>query len=228
MPLPPGGLTLPNVYLVIGHFVAQDGVNTWRLETTIFQGSGTPAPTDAIITSIKNYYLDNLITTCKLDRLELRRRTWGNVPFSTQAAIWESTVGSFGNKVTSYGAEGSAGVGKEVVAFIRITNTGPKPGKQFIRGLLDNGDVYAEAGGQWIFLVGGGGPNVTNTKYQTILASTGMTGYFGGTADPRICVSHFSLKEYDADPTKLPFETSVNSMALVGVTTNKATRRNKK
>lgn len=228
MPLPVGGITLPNVYTLIAHFLGQDSVNTWRSEFHIYQSTGQPLPTDAIIGAAKTYWLGNLQTTCKLDHLELRRATWGDIPYASQAALWVDSVGLFGLKVGAYGAEGTAGVGKEVVAYIRITNSGPKPGKQFIRGLLDNGDVYAQTGGQWVLITTGTPSNVNDTKYQTLLGSSGLTGYFGGSADPRVCTTHFSIKEYNINPANLPFESSISAMHLVGPTVNKAKRSNKK
>ena len=228
MPLPVGGITLTNVFTLIGHFLGQDTTDTWRSEFHIYKSSGPPEPSDAIVEACVLYWEGNLITTATLDHLELRNATWGDIPYSLQAAIWTSPVGHAGTKTSAYGAEGTAGVGKEVVAYVRVTNSGPKPGKQFIRGFLDNGDIYASVGGQWIFLQSPAVPNVTDTKLQTLIAASGLNAFYGGTPDPRICTTHFSIKEYNINPLNLPFESSVSAIHLIRPSVNKATRKSKK
>lgn len=228
MAFPPGGITLPNVYRLLAHFKGVDPTETWRSEFSIFASGAVPQPGDAIINAAEAYWRDNLRTDCFLDHLELRKATWGDVIFSQQSALWTSTVGLAGTKIAAYGAQGANAVGKEVVCYVRITNSGPKPGKQFLRQLLDEGDIAAVPGSPWQFLTPPMTPNVTDAKFQTLLGTTGITGFFGAIPDPRLCVIHFSIKEFNINPANLPFESSVSAMHIVGPSTNKPTRKNKK
>lgn len=222
-------VTLAHHYELIGHFIGADGVNKWRSSVVLFDSSAVPVDTDAIVTSMIDFWKRNLITTCHYDHTELRAWARGNQPFSTQAALWTSSnLAGFGTKSSggAYGAEGTEGLGKEVVASVKIDTTGPKPGRLFIRGLLDNGDAAAQAGGQWVELIPGP-PNVTNTKFQLILGAT-IAPYFG-TANPGLRVVHFSIKEWNANagnPLFSPFPSTVADMNYIGPTTNKATRKN--
>lgn len=220
--------TLPNHYELIGHFLGQNGVDTWRNSIVVFQSSGQPQPTDPIIQAMVEWWRLNLITTCSYVKSELRAWTRGDVPFSNEGAIWNSTVGAgIGQKtnVASYGAEGTAGVGKEVVGFVRIFNTIGREGKMFMRALLDNADVFSSAGGPWVFITPGP-PNVTPTKFANTAVNT--IGLYFGSANPGLRVVHFSIKHWNASggaTPDAPFGSDITSMQLVGPTLNKPTRK---
>lgn len=219
---------LTNGFELIGHFKGQDGINTWRNSIAIFDTSAVPAPSDPIVSAMETFWKHNLITSCHYDHSELRHWTRGDVPFSAEGAIWNSSLGAGAGTKTAagaYSAEGTAGVGKEVVAFIRIATSPGKEGKMYLRGLLDNQDVFSQAGGQWIFITPGP-PNVTPAKFSALVTTD--LGAFLGAVNPRLCVVHFSVKNWNASagaPANAPFETPITSMTMVGPTVNKATRR---
>lgn len=218
-------LTLTHHYRLIGHFKGA-ATGTWRSEFAIKQTSGVPAPTDAIVVAAKDYWIANLRHDCTLDSLELRAATWGDQPFSTQGAIWRSPVEVLGDKITVYGAEAANAVGIEVCAYVKYFTSGPKPGKQFLRQLLDTGDIAAVPGDPWVFLPSGG--HVTPALFRGNSINNGLaTGWFG-TADPGLRIIHFSLKAYNADHSNLPFSTTIDDFALERPMVNKATRKNPK
>lgn len=219
---------LPLHYELIGHFKSPDGVDTWRSSIVIRQTAGIPAPSDAIVQAMVSFWRGNLITTAHYDHSELRNWSRGNVPFSTQGALWLDPTGAgLGEKTGAgrYPGEGTEGVGKEVCAFIRLSTGGPKQGKLFIRALLDNEDIAAQPGGPWVPIVPGP-PNVTNTNFQTVVSNT-IVAYLGA-ADPGLRVVHFSIKEWNLSGGSLltaPFSTPIASLSYTGPTTNRPTRR---
>lgn len=94
----------------------------------------------------------------------------------------------------------------------------------FLRQLLDEGDIAAIPGSPWQFLIPGP-PNVTDVKFQGILAAT-IGGFF--LSDPGLRVVHFPVKRYLANPVNpanQPFSTSLFGMHIVGPTVNKQTRK---
>jgi hypothetical protein len=215
-------------FQVVGHFRGVDPTETWRTELTVTQPANVPQPTDPIILAIRDYFRHNLRNDCFLDHIELRQWSFGPQPLAGRGALWELAVAQSGLKVSTYGAEGSAVqvLGKEVVAFVKQDTISAKPGKQFIRQLYDGQDIYAVAGSPWAY---GANPNVTATVYGTSTTAT-LGAYFGNAASPQICVVHFSKKNYDANPVtaNLPFSTAVTGMRLIGPTTNRPTRKNKR
>jgi hypothetical protein len=223
---PNPAVTLPNCYRLIGHF-SGNTVGTWRSEWCIFKSAGAIAPGDAIVTAAHDYWIANLRDDCTLVKLEARTVTYGNVPFSLQGALWVSSVGTAGNKDSIYGGNSSvqAPTGLEVCGFVSMFTSGGKPGKQYIRQLLDLVDVNSVAGGEWKFA--GGAAHVNPTVFRSNSVNNGLaTGYFG-TKDPGFVVPHFSFKDWQLDHSTLPFHTAITDYALVRPTLNKPTRKNK-
>lgn len=227
MPGPNPGITLAHCYRVIGHFVG-NGIGNWREEWTILSSAAVPQYTDPIITACHDYFIGNLRDDCTLSSIELRQVSYGNLPFSQQGHIWVHAVGTPGNKDSIYGGNSSAQAptGLEVCGYVELFTTGPKPGKQFKRQMLDLVDVKATAGGEWIFA--GGAAHVNPTVFRSNSVNNGLaTGYFGA-HDPGFVVAHFSQKDYNINPANLPFSTPVTDFALIRPTLNKPTRKNPK
>jgi hypothetical protein len=220
-------VTLANHFELIGHFKGADGVNTWRNSIVVKDSSGTPGDISNPIPEVCDFWRRNLITVCNLDHIELRNWARGVQPYSQAPALWTSTQNcGAGTKSASnaYGAEGSEGIGKEVVAFLRILSAPGKEGKMFLRGLFDESDVAAQAGGQWVFIVPGPG-NVTPAKFTTLMNATIQTYFL---SDPGLRVVHFPVKRYLANPTNpgnLPYSTTISDMSMVGPSVNKSTRK---
>jgi hypothetical protein len=219
--------TFANHFQVVGHFIGADITEKWRTELTVV-GTTQPAPTDPIILAIRDYYRHNLRDDCQLAEIELRAWTFGPQPLAGRGSLWVLPLNLSGEKTVTYGGMQASPqlTGKEVVAFVKINTTGGKPGKQFIRQLYDLGDIGAVAGAPWETLPTA---RVTPATYL-VEANATLSPYFGGSTNPGLCVVHFSKKNYNANPVtaNLPFSTGTSSMTLVGPTTNKPTRKNKK
>lgn len=222
--LPPK--TLAEHYRLIGHFKG-DGVGTWRSEFVIRDSTGIPAADSSVVTACVNYWLANLRHDCTLDHIEMRAWAQGDQPFSSQSALYTSVVAALGQKTTTYGGEAANAIGIEVCAYVRFDNAGPRPGKQFLRQLLDTGDIAAVPGGPWVTLPSGASPRVTPLTFGTLSAVVALDDFIGA-ADPGLRVVHFSLKEWESDHTTNPFSTVVTQIAYIGPTVNKATRKNPK
>jgi hypothetical protein len=225
--MPNPTLGLAHHYRAIAHFHGVDPLETWRSSFEYVQTSAVPAPADAILVAMQNYWLANLRNDCTLDTIEVRNWTFGPQPFSQQQALFHKAIGNVGSKTVGYGAMGANAVGKEVAAYIRYSNTGPKNGKAFLRQLLDDGDIAAVPGSPWVFLQAPQVPNVTPAKFTTVFNSTSLSTYIGA-VDPGLRVVHFSLKKYLVDNTQLPFPSTILAVSLIGPTVNKATRKNKR
>lgn len=217
----------PSHFQVVGHFLGNANGETWRSEVTV-EASTVPQPSDQVIQTARDYFLHNLRSDCTLDHIELRQWTYGPQPLNGRGALWTQPYQLTGEKVTTYGGEQAspALTGKEVVAFVEHNTTGGKPGKQFIRQLLDLGDVGAVAGAPWEFLPSS---RVTPAKF-TNDAGLLWNPFIATATLPRLVVVHFSKKNYNNNPvsSNLPFSTTVLSLTLVGVTTNRPTRKSKR
>lgn len=216
-----------NHFQIVGHFTGTDINETWRSEFTI-NDSSAPAPADAIIGVLKDYFVHNLRSDCKLDRIEARQWSYGPQPLAGRGSLWVQPYQLPGEKPTIYGGEQAAPAlaGKEVVAFVKLLTNANKPGKQFLRQLYDLGDIGAVAGSPWETLPGA---RVTPTAFEDENAVR-LDPYFNPSSGPGIVVVHFSKKHYDLNPVSanLPFSTSVVGIELIGPTTNRPTRKNKR
>jgi hypothetical protein len=214
-------------FQVVGNFHGLSPNDKWRTELTVNQSTGVPQPTDAIIIAIRDYFLHNVRNDCTLDTITLRQWSFGPQPLLARGALWEESIAQLGLKSSTYGGEADSShvAGNEVVAFVKLLCGAAKPGKQFIRQLLDLDDIAAQPGEPWVFR---GGSRVTPAVYHTSTNATLHT--YWGAADPGLVVVHFSAKHYNANPVtaNLPFSTTVQDMQLIKVATNKPTRKNKK
>jgi hypothetical protein len=225
--MPRPTLHLANVYTLLIKFQSTLVVgSTWRSSIDIWAPSGPPAPNDGVVTSWVAFAQRNLVPTAEIIEAELRAWQFGPQPYGTGIPIWQETLALVGTKAAAYGGVGANAVGKEVALFVRKTNTGPKEGKMFIRGFLDSGDIAALTGGPWQFLTPGP-PNVTDAKFQTNLTAAGVPGFIGGPG-PAYVVVHFSYKQYQVDPTRLPFFSLISTIHLVAPTVNKPTRKSRR
>jgi hypothetical protein len=183
---------------------------------------------DLVIGAAENYWIDQLRSDCILESTSLYNWKYGRQPFANQLPLWTHSIGSAGAKNTVYGSQSPAAVGREVVGFIKFETGGAKPGRQFLRQLLDENDINAVAGDEWRFVPGGAG--VTPATYHTH-AMNRLSPFIGATAAlPAFYVVHFSAKNWNQNPVaaNAPFSTAVTDVQLIRPGTNKSTRKNKK
>lgn len=228
MPLPP--LTLANVYtLIVQMQNTADPTVTWRNTWDILDVSGVPSPSDAIFTAIQAFHQGNLRQDCNIQMMTLRNWSQGPQPFSTRGFIWEKLIGvtsGQGDKTqptpVGYGGEaaGNQAVPGSVVLFCkRFSGSGGKVSHLFLRGLLDAGDIAAETGGKPVFIPS---PRVTNALFNAIVSNT-LAPYFAPSSGPALVNVH--VGNHHAGPA---FSSLISSVAMVGPSQNKQTRKNKK
>lgn len=215
-------LTLANVYTLLAHF--QETGNpavTWRSSIDMY-ATAQPQPTDAIIVAMQNFWTKNLRSDCELLQVELRAWTHGGPqPFSLKYPLWRNVVSLVGTKNTTYGNQG-APVGGEIVAYAqKLIGTGAKPGKMFIRALLDLYELVAAPGGRWAINLAPG--NVTPAHFHSLTVAGVIDGFFGAAKNPGFVEVHVPNK--GAGPASYDVITDIQ---LIGVSLNKQTRKNKK
>lgn len=220
-------LTLANTYTLIvesGNLTDPSirWRNTWDIHATV-----EPQSSDAIISAITDFHLSNLRTDCGIFLLTLRNWSQGPQPFASRPFLWEDIQAGIAGLKTSalpagYGAEGVGNQsipGSAVLFCKRLTAGQNKASNLFLRGLLDDADIVAETGGQYVFTAA---PNVTGAKFTTI-ANSRLAGFVGVSADPGIVIVH--VGNHSAGPA---FSSPVTSVVLVKPSQNKQTRKNKK
>lgn len=215
-------VTLANTYTLVASF--QDNASpqfTWHSSVDI-HASAQPAPTDAIIAAMQSFWEKNLRNDCSLVSVELRAWTHGGPqPFSLRYPLWVHSVAANGTKNTTYGNQGAA-VGGEVVAFChKLVSSGGKPGKFFIRALLDSYELLASAGGRWT--INNAVNNVTVARFHSLTVAGVIDTYFGTGKDPGLVIVHGPGKTIST-----PFSDPITDVVLAGVGVNKQTRKNKK
>lgn len=228
MPVTPTSLV--DHYVLIAEFIGAGGQQPWRSEFHIEGTPGvTPGPTDSIVNECEGYWTACLRTDASLSSVQLRHWTYGLQPFSAQSTpIWIKAVGAAGTKTGPFGAQSTHPLGREVCAFIKLSTSQGKPGKQFLRLFIDELDVQAVAGGDW-FLAASPPANVTQGNFHSVM--NGSIGPFvNAVSTPRLCVVHFSTKRWNANPVSAnaPFSSPVTDVALIRPANNKSTRKNKR
>jgi hypothetical protein len=223
-------LTLANTFTLIVHMQnTADPTVTWRNTWDINQSTATPSPSDAIFTAIQAFHQGNLRADANVEMMELRNWSQGPQPFSTRGFIWQKVIGptaGAGDKTqptpVGYGGEAAGNQqvpGSTVLFCKRFSGSGGKVSHLFLRGLLDAGDIAAETGGKPVFLPS---PRVTQALFNAIVGNT-LAPYFAPSSGPSLVNVHVGNK--GAGPA---FFSLVSSMAMIGPSQNKQTRKNKK
>ena len=216
----------PDLFQYVAHFIGAAGTEEWRSELTV-HNTTVPTPADTIQDAIKQFFVTNLRSDCTLSHIDVREWTFGPQPIATRGILFSTPYSLAGEKPSVYGGQQAAPAltGKEVVAFCKLATTRGRPGKVFLRQLLDLGDIGAVAGSPWEFIPGG---RVEPTSFHVQVVAT-IAPFFNAVSGPEIVVVHFSKKAYDANPisSNLPTHTPVLDMNLIRPSTNDPTRKNK-
>jgi hypothetical protein len=180
-----------------------------------------------VIDAIQNFHLYNLRTDAGIFLVTLRNWSQGPQPFANRPFIWEIALGGTAglkSAAAPHGYSGEQTGGTNVpginVAFVkRVTEGGKKNTALFLRGLYDGDDVTTEVGGKWVTK---GGSRVTSSTFQAT-ANAAFSSYFGNSAIPHLAIVH--VGNHGAGPA---FASPIDSLQLIGPSTNKQTRKNKK
>lgn len=193
MPGPTPAVTLADTYTIIVHMHnVFDPTIKWRNTHVVqYPLAQVPTPADQFIADIAAFHGDNLTDNCAVDEIEVRPWSFGNVPFSQQGALFRHTVNIVGTKaaILAYNGHGNEEMGGEVCALVERISTGTgRKGHMFLRGLLEDLDVAAFAGGQWVYKAN---PNVTPAKFASIVENR-ISAYLGAAALPGLGMVRFS------------------------------------
>ena len=223
-------LTLANCYtLIVESENPQNTGTNWRNTWDIYSSTGAPAPGAAIINALVAFHQANLRTECDIAKLTLRNWSQGPQPFAARPFIWEQFLGHAvapGLKTSAspagYGSEASGTQqvpGSTVLFAKRTTGAGSRATNMFMRGILDDGDVYAYTGGKPLLLTAA---VVNPTSFNTV-QNHFLSSYLTATADPRLIIVH--VGNHYMGP---PFASSMDALEMVNVSENKLTRKNKR
>jgi len=223
-------LTLTNAYtLIVESENPQVTGQTWRNTWDMFSSTGAPAPGAAIINAIVAFHQANLRDECDIAKLTMRNWSQGPQPFADRPFIWEQFLGhavapglKSSASPTGYGSQSSGTQivpGSTVLFAKRTTGAGGRASNMFLRGILDDQDVYAYSGGKPLLSPTAA---VDPTTFN-VIAEHWLSSYFVGTADPRLIIVH--VGNHYAGPA---FETSMTALEMVDVSQNKQTRKNKR
>lgn len=215
---------LPNVYACIG--IAHSGSNPaikWRLTQDI-HSAVVPTAADIVFSDLSDFWLAMIWDTDVLEEIRVYNWVLGTQPYPEGLPLF----------VIPYNLNGSASgdwvhtpsttpqAGNDVVMRIDKEHNGiGKPGRSFMRNLIRSSDIVAADGSPWTFV---SGTPFTQEHLDSIVASTGWGTHFSsGSASANAVVVQASRKH----DTVAGFGI-ITELALVGVSTNKPTRKGKK
>ena len=217
--------TLPGVYEFIAEFANHTNPNiTWR-NTVTFRSTATPTITSPIVTALNEFFMRMAQPDTDYVKRSVYNWARGAQPYpqglplftdSTVVAcigdtVWDSALGS------TYKPTGG-----EVCMRVDHESGSPgKPGRNFFRGLLGEDNIASLSGGQWFLLIA---IAVLQTILDNISHTVGLDVFFGaGSGGTQLGTVRWSKVHLTA-PTFQP----TTSFRIMGVTTNKRTRKNKK
>lgn len=221
MPLP---IPLANVYACIG--IVRSGTNPdvkWRLTQDI-HAAVVPTPSDIVFSDLSDFWLAMIWNLDVLEEIRVYNWVLGAQPYPAGLPIFVIPYNLNGSAAADWGT-GAPPIpycGDDVCLRIDKFHDGVgKPGRSFMRNLLRDNDIVSSAPGPWVL-----NPMsvFTQANLNTIVTSTGWGTHFAsGSAAAQAVVVQASRKH----ETVSGFG-HVTSLNLIGATTNKPTRKNKK
>lgn len=217
-------VTLPNVYdLIVTKANHGDPSIRWRNTMTFFSLS-VPTPTTPIVAAILGW--NNGSTWPDTDLVEVSCYNWsrGRLPYPTGTAIFTETLSLPGTANTVWTHLGSPydPVGGEVCLRIdHIPEAPGRDGRTFLRGLLGSLDIAAISGGRWILT-----STVANLQanLNSLNSLTALDAHFSsGLSSDKLVIVRYSPKTETVHGSD-----EVAALSVVGVTTNKRSRANRR
>lgn len=218
-------VTLPGVYTFIAEFQnISDPSIQWR-NTIEFRSNTVPLVTDPIVTALNEFFMRMVHPDVNYVKRSVYNWARGAQPYpqglplftdsTVVQGIADSTWGS------ALGPTYSPTGGEVCMRVDHETSSQGKPGRNFFRGLLGEENVAALSAGKWFLLIA---IAVLQTILDNITSTTGLNSFFGaGSGGVQLGVVRYSAK-HATTPTFSP----MTSMRIMGVTTNKRTRKSKK
>jgi hypothetical protein len=219
-PNPP--VTLPNVYAVI--FEMENiaiPAQKWRNTYDIFS-STTPAATDQILNDLASYQIRMTWSDSIVVGMKVYRWVRGAPPYPNGLPLFSTAMNTTGMAPTAWVANaGDIAAGGEVCLSVERLHGGQgKVGRLFHRSIPRQPDLQATSGGKWF--IGVGSP-FTVTQYQSIMTPYLNEYFVTGTSAQKLVIVQYSPKHQ----TVSGYQVATN-FVMVGVTTNKQGRKNKK
>jgi hypothetical protein len=220
-------LLSPNVYDLISHFhnTAQPQ-DKWSVTTTFYSPT-TPTATDAIITAIRAY----LQVFARPDSTLASDACYN---WSRGANVYPAGLPVFTSVLNMTGTANSSSwpssltaqyvpAGAEVVFVVaKNTNGRSRPGRNFFRGFLGKAEIQAATGGKWVLV-----PSLSGmqTDLNAIESATGLAVYVGNIPNT---APHLVVQPYSKKHGTVGIPVPVVAQAVIGASTSKLNRRNKR
>lgn len=222
MPLSP--VTLANVYEMI--FTMQNVATgkQWRNSYT-FYSPATPVSGD----NAADHLYRMQIAMVRLDSQIVKQACYnwarGTQPYPLGMPVWEATLANPGTADADWSTvldPAYEAVGGEVV--VRVDHeplTGNKPGRSFFRGLVGKNDVASTTVGRWLLIAL---IAALQAVLDAITSGSHVNDMFaGGSSSQKLVVVRYSPKTNTVHGYTL-----VTGLKLIGASTNKLTRKNKR
>jgi hypothetical protein len=219
-------VTLPGVYTMLVEYAnTSDPSKTWRNTYDFFQSS-LPQIGDSFANAMRQWAISMIHADAHLAKVAVYNWAKGRQPYPTGQPIWSESLTTAGTAEVAWVYPGGyvpAPVGGEVVLRVdREHAGGARPGRLFLRTLLQEADLQSAGSGEkWtITLVS----PITQAHLNSIVAGAGLTGFLNQTPPGTgLCVVQYSPKT-NVVHGFIP----QTSFTLIGASTNKQTRKNKK
>lgn len=217
-------VTLANAYeAVVEYALISDPTITWRntysyhSNTTPVEGAGLPA---ALATFVGGFAWPDT------NLVKLTHYNWarGRQPYPSGEPIFVDPVNAacVANTIFTSLATPHHPTGAEVVFRMdHFATSGGRPGRTFIRSLLGMGDVTAVSGGKWTLV-----PSLASLQAEmsSALAGSGLGAYFDAGSGGQ----WLSIVRYSPKTNVVHGDVQIAEWSLVGPTTNRSARKNKK
>jgi hypothetical protein len=212
------------VYACIG--IVASGANPnnkWRLTQDIYSLT-VPIPSDIVFTDLADFWSALIWDNDILEEIRVYNWVLGTQPYPSGLPIFVIPYGTFGTASGDWVHTPSTApyAGNEVVIRIDKEHNGiGKPGRTFARNLVRSSDIEASDDGPWVFVPG---TPFNQTHLNSIVTATGWGTHFaGGSASAQAVVVQASRKHDTVHGYG-----QITQLQLVGVSTNKPTRKGKK
>jgi len=226
MPIPPPGfVTQPGTYDLI--VTMQNNLNTaikWR-NTYTFTAPAVPSAVSPIVTGLTRYTQAMCPVNATVVSAACYNWARGRQPYPLGQPVFTEVLNQAGTTAGDWGYTIQAGsyymAGEVAMRIDHIPALGGRPGRNFFRSMIMDVQLNALVGGSWTLEQ----PTpFTQTQLQNIIVMAGLVPFFApGAAVEKLVIVRFSPKTGVVHGSS-----QVESFGLVGVTTTKINRKNKK
>lgn len=217
-------VTLPGAYDHISTFQnIANPTEKWRATMT-FAAPAVPGPSTPIVQAIEGFMSTVVHSDAQIIQHSVYNWARGRQPYPLGTPIFTITgavPGVAGAEWTALASPYIPAGGEVVLRIDHEPVGGGRPGRNFFRALLGKSDVSSTSGGKWILV-----PTVLalQVNLATILTATSLATFLnGGVGGARLIIVRYSPKT-----NIVHGETDVSTLQVVGVTTNKLSRKNRR